>query len=90
MCVFCNIANHMIETNIVYENERIIAFLDRDPINEGHILIVPKEHYLDADEMPNELLFEITAVSKKLISAIKKHTIRMVIPLCKMVANLMI
>ena len=71
MCVFCDIANHIIETNIVYENGNIIAFLDSNPINEGHILIVPKEHYLDADEIPDDLLFEIIIVSKKLVSAIK-------------------
>ena len=72
MCTFCQIANHEIEVNIVYENENVIAFLDHDPINEGHTLIIPKKHFLDADEMPNELLYEIMDVSKRIVSAIKK------------------
>lgn len=72
MCVFCSIARHEIETNTVFENENIIAFLDMAPINEGHVLVVPKAHFLDVDEMPDELLHEITDVSKKLVASIKK------------------
>lgn len=72
MCVFCSLARHEIETNTVFENENIIAFLDMAPINEGHILVVPKAHFLDVDEMPDELLHEITDVSKKLVASIKK------------------
>ena len=50
MCIFCDIAKHTLDANIVYEDDLITAFLDSNPINEGHILIVPKEHYLDIDE----------------------------------------
>ena len=42
MCIFCDIANKKLETNIVYEDEMVMAFLDSDPINEGHILLIPK------------------------------------------------
>ena len=47
MCIFCDIANKKLETNIVYEDETVMVFLDNDPINEGHVLLIPKEHYLD-------------------------------------------
>lgn len=72
MCVFCSIARHEIETNTVFENENIIAFLDMAPINEGHVLVVPKKHFLDVDEMPGELLHEITDISQKIVASIKK------------------
>lgn len=72
MCLFCEIANHKTKASVVYENENVMAFLDINPINEGHVLIIPKKHYLDADEIPDELLYEITAVSKKILIAIKK------------------
>lgn len=49
MCVFCDIANKKIETSVVYENNNVMAFLDYEPINEGHILLIPKKHYLDVD-----------------------------------------
>lgn len=69
-CIFCNKAN--LATDIIYEDDMVLAFMDMDPINEGHVLLIPKEHYLDADEMPDELLTHIMLVSKKLVAAIKK------------------
>ena len=72
MCIFCDIANKKLETNIVYEDEVVMAFLDCDPINEGHILVIPKEHYCDIDEMSVEVLRHLMEVSKKLVIAIKK------------------
>lgn len=71
MCIFCQIVNRKINPNIVFENENIMAFLDTSPINEGHTLIIPKKHYLDADEMPNELLHELMDVSKQVVAALK-------------------
>ena len=43
-CAFCNIINRECESKLIYETESIVSFLDRDPINEGHLLIVPKIH----------------------------------------------
>ena len=71
-CTFCKIANKEIESNIVYESNNIIAFLDIDPINEGHILVIPKEHYLDIDEIPKELLTRLLDITQKIVIAIKK------------------
>jgi len=58
MCEFCNIASKK-DVFVVYENSNVMAFLDYEPINEGHILLIPKKHYLDVDELPSELLAEI-------------------------------
>ncbi len=69
-CIFCNKEN--IKTGFVYEDETVMAFMDMDPINEGHVLLVPKAHYLDADEMPDEILSHLMLVSKKIIAAIKE------------------
>ncbi len=71
MCIFCDIAKHTLDANIVYEDDLITAFLDSNPINEGHILIVPKEHYLDIDEIPEEITSHITFISKKIVTALK-------------------
>lgn len=72
MCVFCNIVNKKSDAYVVYENDKVLAFLDNDPISEGHILLIPKEHYLDVDDIPEDLLREIMEVSQKLVKAIKK------------------
>lgn len=69
-CVFCH--KDRIVTDFVYEDEIVMAFMDMEPINEGHILLVPKEHYLDVDEMPDEVLAHLTIVSKKIVSALKE------------------
>ena len=49
-----------------------MAFMDMEPINEGHILLVPKQHYLDADEIPDEMLAHLMIVSKKIVAALKE------------------
>ncbi|MBR7033364.1 MAG: HIT family protein [Clostridia bacterium] len=69
-CPFCDRKN--ITTDIVYEDDLALAFYDIDPINEGHVLLIPKEHFLDADEMPDELIAHLAAVSKKIVAALKK------------------
>jgi len=70
MCIFCDIANNKNDAFIVYESNNIMAFLDCDPINEGHILLIPKKHYLDVDELPSELLAEIMSISQKIVKAL--------------------
>ncbi len=69
-CVFCNRDNIM--TDIIYEDELVMAFKDYEPINEGHVLLIPKEHFLDVDEMPDELLAHLMLVSKKIVADLKE------------------
>jgi len=69
-CVFCYKKN--IVTDFIYEDEMVMAFMDMDPINEGHVLIVPREHYLDVDEIPDEVLSNLILVSKKIVAALKE------------------
>lgn len=68
-CVFCH--REEIVTDIVYEDEIVMAFMDMDPVNEGHVLLVPRQHYLDADEIPDQELSHLMIVSKRIIAAIK-------------------
>lgn len=46
-CIFCKIVNKEIESKIVAENNFAIAFMDIAPFSDGHILVIPKKHYLD-------------------------------------------
>lgn len=69
-CVFCN--RDQIITDFVYEDDLVMAFMDMDPINEGHVLLVPKQHYLDVDEIPDDLLAHIMIVSKSIVKALKQ------------------
>ena len=71
-CIFCKIVRGEIEANIVFENEFIICLLDAEPINEGHILVIPKVHYLDVDELPDEVAVEIMRISQRILLALKQ------------------
>jgi len=44
-CIFCKIIAGEIPCYKVYENEEFLAFLDINPLNEGHSLVIPKKHY---------------------------------------------
>ena len=44
-CIFCKIANHEIETSMVYEDDLVAAFRDMSPQAPVHVLVVPKKHY---------------------------------------------
>lgn len=67
MCLFCEIANHNIPSDIVYEDEHVLAFLDINPVSKGHTLIIPKKHYDDFSSCSIELVARIHGVSKLLI-----------------------
>ena len=69
-CIFCH--KEKITTDIIYEDEMVIVFMDMDPINEGHVLLVPKEHYCDVDEIPDEILSHLMLKSKKIVSVLKE------------------
>jgi histidine triad (HIT) family protein len=70
-CVGCQLAKKMIETNIIYENELVTCILDIAPLNEGHILILPKKHFLDLDEMDEITANEIMKTSAMLARLLK-------------------
>lgn len=68
-CPFCKITKKQAEAHIIHESENIIAFLDVDPINEGHVLIVPKMHEASIDNMPIDILTEIVELAQKVVTA---------------------
>ena len=71
-CIFCDIVDKKIDSYVVYENKLLLAILDIDPINEGHILLIPKKHYLDLDEIPENEVTEIFKWAKKMVKSLKK------------------
>lgn len=55
-CLGYRIANKIEDVNVVYEDELIICVLDIQPFNDGHLFILPKNHFLDVDEITPETL----------------------------------
>ena len=52
-CIFCKIANGVIETTLVAESDHVVAFNDIDPAAPLHVLIVPKAHVESAHQLSN-------------------------------------
>ncbi|MEK7653329.1 MAG: HIT family protein [Patescibacteria group bacterium] len=71
-CIFCKIVAGEIPSYKVYEDEDILAFLDVAPINPGHTLVIPKKHYANLLELPEDLLCKVALAIKKIIPAILK------------------
>lgn len=69
-CLFCKIVKGEIPCNKVYENDKVLAFLDIAPVHKGHTLVIPKEHYVNLLDIPDDLLAEVQRVSKMLAKAI--------------------
>ena len=73
-CIFCKIVRKQATASIIYEDETVMAFMDIRPLNEGHTLIIPKEHYVDIFDIPEEVLSQIYKVTKQVSTAVKKVT----------------
>lgn len=73
-CVFCKIVAGEISAAKVYEDEKVLAFLDINPVNKGHALVIPKAHHQMMADTPDDLVAYIFTTAKKLMKAIKKAT----------------
>jgi histidine triad (HIT) family protein len=68
-CIFCQIVSGKVQSKKVYEDDDVIAILDVNPSNPGHILIMPKEHYSIMPQIPYEDIEHIFMVTKALSNA---------------------
>ena len=73
-CIFCKIVVKQAPSSIIYEDESVMAFLDIRPLNIGHSLVIPKAHYVDIFDIPEEKLSQIHRAAKHVSFAIKKAT----------------
>ena len=71
-CIFCKIAAGEIPCFKVYEDERVLAFEDINPISEGHTLIITKKHAQNLWEIPEKDLAAIHLASQKVGNAIRE------------------
>ncbi len=71
-CVFCKIIRGEEPAYVVYEDNDVIAILDKYPINRGHTLVMPKRHYRDITEVPSDELCRVINVTKLVTMAVIK------------------
>jgi histidine triad (HIT) family protein len=73
-CVFCKIVAGQIPAMRVYEDERVLAFLDIGPLAEGHLLVIPKDHAGRIDEMAPDTLAHLAGQLPRLARGVLKVT----------------
>jgi histidine triad (HIT) family protein len=73
-CVFCQIIRKQATASIVYEDNRVIVFLSHHPVNEGHALVVPKEHYENIYEIPEDETAHLFKIAKRTAHAVNEAT----------------
>ena len=71
-CVFCKIVKGEIPSDILYEDDEVLAFLDIKPVNFGHTLVIPKKHYEKMENTPDDTISAVFANAKKLMKAVKE------------------
>jgi len=69
-CIFCQIASGKVASKKVYEDEHVVAVLDINPANPGHILLITKEHYVVMPQIPDDVVAHIGMVTKGLSHAL--------------------
>ncbi len=65
-CIFCKISGGEIPSKTIYEDDEFRVILDISPATKGHALILPKEHYANIFEMPEQLAGKAMILAKKL------------------------
>ncbi len=70
-CIFCRIVQGQLPAARVLETPAVLAFLDIAPVNYGHTLVIPKVHYQNLLELPDELWTEMGQVSRRVAQALR-------------------
>lgn len=68
-CLFCNIANEKLSTELLYKDQNLVVFKDIKPHAPVHLLIVPKKHIRSVNDLTEEekpILSEMVMISKKM------------------------
>jgi len=75
-CPFCNILAGTLEGTIVHQDEICTAIMDIQPINPGHMLVIPNQHIPDLGSLPVETGEHIFSVAQKLAAALRHSSVQ--------------
>lgn len=73
-CTFCDIIHGAGEVSLCYEDADSMAFMDIQPVNPGHVLVVPREHYESLADIPGDLAAHLFQVATRLAETVKGVT----------------
>jgi histidine triad (HIT) family protein len=70
-CIFCDLIQGAAEVSVCYEDSDAIAFMDIQPVNSGHVLVVPRDHYESLCDVPPKIAMHLFDVSMRLAPIIR-------------------
>lgn len=70
-CSFCDLIRGAAEVSMCFEDADVVAFMDIQPVNSGHVLVVPREHHESLDDIPPKLAMHLYEVAMQLAPAVK-------------------
>ena len=75
-CIFCKIVEGSAPFSKVYEDEMCLAFMDIQPVNPGHVLVIPKAHFSDLSTLPAETGGHLFQVAQKIALLMPKTNVK--------------
>ena len=75
-CVFCALVAGEREASVVYEDDRLLGFMDLHPVNPGHVLLVPKEHATAMADVDEDTGAHVFRIAMRMQQAIRRSDVR--------------
>lgn len=73
-CTFCDLINGAGEVSVCYEDSSAMAFMDIQPVNAGHVLVAPRQHFASLFDVPQELGEHLFHVTMRVAGAVRRVT----------------
>jgi len=71
-CIFCRISKGDAPASVVYEDANVVAFLDTNPVQRGHVLVIPKKHFVDIWDIDSEVFANVVSVTKRVAHRLRE------------------
>jgi diadenosine tetraphosphate (Ap4A) HIT family hydrolase len=75
-CVFCAIVAGRAEASLAYADETVIAFMDIQPVNPGHVLVIPRAHAPQLADLDEETGAQMWRVAHRVAAALRRSGLR--------------
>ena len=71
-CVFCRVVDGTVESSRVYEDDEVLAFMDIQPVTDGHLLVIPKRHASELADLDEQLGMSMFRIAQRLAAALRR------------------
>jgi histidine triad (HIT) family protein len=75
-CIFCKIVSGDAPSSKVYEDDICLAIMDIQPVNPGHVLVIPKQHFTDLTDLPADIGGHLFQVAQRIALALPDSNVR--------------